>query len=1097
MTADFPQTDHVGERWKTLRLLASTVSPTLLETSLIVSRVSMPDLIRQQLATPSEWLSEILKTMTIMLIKLQRTFWGEIKEDSDIYDAIIKQICEHHVFQSVMKIAREGNVGKILQRDGSRYPEDKLMAKIKSILEWMYPYWSSLRQSPVEHRMTEKILDTTFGYFQMDTWGVMSRAYCAELGLQMIEQCLSDDSVPMTKIEEYIPRIVSFAHVDATSLPVIVRHMPKVALNILGDLMDKHTSSVLLAYQSLSIEEPVESSASYQAIWNALMFHIAKQPSNRFVLLLLKSYASIATIDLPNISQQKNLLDTPHVAEQIHTIHNHVLQILSQISLDQETKQALSTEEMIKPLLHLWISPYYELRTWVTQIGNLESFLQTPRILEALNTILQEYMLLFDSELDIFRSIPPLTQVLRASVGLVQSEPDQARTFWDLCWKTNAIVIERGLSWAEIYKPREVVDALIPVLDIGQGLLAHKDTDLAYHHVCSSTESLSHWIYVTRQDVISRLMPLLISLLNLLKGQQLKISVEAYDRLMTAATGVNSSKLSAAEKEALFMALSAHEPTNYIFLNDSDDEEVEWQTVDSVSYAASPVQSSPARQATSFSEPPTEAVRAKLPSRQMTLDQSFANVGLLTPPRPTQPKITNFFGSKDEPHEISDDEFADEYGDIDIEQMVQEGLLDTGVEQSEPMEIDPKPIPENKPKPASNSTPVSKPVPYQPVQIKPTSASKQASYQPVQIKPDFSKSTEHKPHSKRADPNPVYSTSKMQPKKAAVPIEPFKRHQERVYVPKSNQQTYSVTSTGRRLKPPPMGFSKIKHLREELKAEQRMMATAKSPSSAVHRRFVAEQSSSDSSEDEEGGLEGLVDMNNRAAVQAESASLKALFDSKPKRTIQMIDNPTQEYLRLKENRVRAQIRKQKITPNIDPLFKAILAWDLTLQTETPPEHPTYTQVPTVFKSFLEYKRAFEPLLFAESWCQIQRAKEGLSQSDVLERCMVAGRCHTNDFVDITFIMPMHMISNNVSMDDLVCVANHFGQAFFTDSTSLTEGNQVNKAWKKRAFLGKVTSINQTKNMGEVCVRCYFTPDRIAVLNSISPKTHWSILRIMR
>lgn len=34
-------------------------------------------------------------------------------------------------------------------------------------------------------------------------------------------------------------------------------------------------------------------------------------------------------------------------------------------------------------------------------------------------------------------------------------------------------------------------------------------------------------------------------------------------------------------------------------------------------------------------------------------------------------------------------------------------------------------------------------------------------------------------------------------------------------------------------------------------------------------------------------------------------------------------------------------------------------------------------------------------------------------------------------------------------------------------------------------------------MGEVVVRCYFAGDRISILNSISPKTSWNILKIMR
>ncbi|KAG1238692.1 hypothetical protein G6F68_018746 [Rhizopus microsporus] len=118
---------------------------------------------------------------------------------------------------------------------------------------------------------------------------------------------------------------------------------------------------------------------------------------------------------------------------------------------------------------------------------------------------------------------------------------------------------------------------------------------------------------------------------------EMKVSVDAYDRLMTAATGVNACRLSATERERLFMALSAHEPANFIFLNDSDDEEVEWQPINT---AAS---NSPARD--------------QVPSNSHSATQS---------------KITSFFGASEEnPQVISDDEFDAEYGEIDIAQIVE------------------------------------------------------------------------------------------------------------------------------------------------------------------------------------------------------------------------------------------------------------------------------------------------------------------------------------------------------------------------------------------------------------------------------------------
>ncbi|CEJ02391.1 hypothetical protein RMCBS344292_16398 [Rhizopus microsporus] len=1050
----FKATQDMGEFWKALRLVVVSVDSDILKQSLTDSEASMLTLIRTQLSTSSEWLVELLKTMTAMLLKLQSQFWGHIQEDSTPYYNIIKQICEHHVFQTVMKIAREGNTGKILQKDGTQYPEDKLMAKIKSILEWMYPYWSSLRGSPVEREITERILDTTFGYFQMDTWGVMSRAYCAELGLQIIDQCLSDDTVPAKKIEEYIPKVMTFVKTDPSTLPLVVQHMPKAATNLLGDLVDRYTVSVMNVFQHVFpseedfIVEPMAKDSYYQAIWNSVVNSFQKEPfsSQSFFSIFLKAYANVASADIHDLAKQTSNSALPDevlpLAEKLHIIRSHVLQVLHHMpSLDWETRKSMITEgDLVKPLLHLWCSQYPEFQNWVIlfiqphpHMINADIFdaffnLQPSKVIEAFNWIIQEYNSLFHSKLDVFRSIPSFIQVLKFHVSTLTNkyiqtllasnngaaeESGQISLLWDICWKTCHYVFQSGLKWAESYKPREVVDTILPVLDIATNLLHSRQAFerltssdiISYNFMSAAASSLSHWVYVTRQDVINLLVPLLINMLDVLKKAELKISVEAYDRLMAAATGVSTSKLQPVEKEKLFMALSAHEPNNFIFLNDSDEEEVEWQPINTPNR----ISSSPVRETTPVKK------------KQMTLAQSFANATIGSPQRDqVQEKgkdISSFGGDSETPHVVSDDEFEKEYGDIDLTQIDDEWFAPVKEERHDPMDVDLTP--------ASTAAP-------------PSSSETKRQAVPIDV-PRTNISSVKRQAVSIDVPKRDSGVSRQ-----AVSIDVPKRYQPRVYVPETTQQqTYAVTFTGRKLKPPPMGFSKLKSLREEFRAQQRLMATVKSPSASgvINRDDELDNSSSESSDDEGKGLLGLVnDMDNRSAnIKAESASVKALFDTKPK---------------------------------------------------------PYIHVPTTFKSFKEYKTAFEPLLVMETWSQIQRAKESLSQSDVMERCLVVSRCHTNDFVDITFAMPMSLVTNNISIDDLVCIANHFGSAFFNDPTSLTEGTEAMKPWRGRAFLGKVISINQTKNMGEVGIRCYFTSDRISVLNSVSPKTSWSILRIM-
>ncbi|GAN07711.1 hypothetical protein MAM1_0172d07213 [Mucor ambiguus] len=1156
----FEITNDLGEYWKSFRLAIGMASSDMLMICLRESNVSMSNLIQVQLSSSAAWLAEILKTMTAMLLKMQTTFWGEITNNSTIYYDIVKQICEHPVFQGAMQIAREGNTGKILQRDGSRYPDDKLMAKIKSMLEWLYPYWSSLRHTSVEKDITQKILDTTFGYFQMDTWGVMSRAYCAELGLQIIDQCLADDSVPVDKIVDYVEKIMGFAKTDATSLPVLVQHMPVVARNILSDLVDRDSSCLNKAFQTifqtddltseLEDEDIVNSTpkqSPYGPIWTSVKscYNEDVRKYSWLVTLLFKAYANIASSDVPSIvkdveSRNESLsAECKVVLARFADYRAVVAKTLKVICTADWTarKELLTDKDMIQPVLHLLCSPYLEIKQdaarfiqqYPRDMSDQDLFhdffymCQPLKVLEAFNAILREFTALTSSPtLNVFKSVPSLAAFFSIQVHLMTSEPsgylmtliemgpENAKDedgligeFWDVSWRSISIILDKGLQWASQYKPSAVVNLIVPILDTASQMMHSKklferaiaittqqeQAAVTYDHINTMTDSLSHWVYVTRQDMISRLIPLTNTILDTLKKAEVKISMEAYDRFMTAATGVNSSKLTDGERESLFMALSAHEPTNFIFLNDdSDDEDVEWQAVNPSSSQTALKEATVSAMASSASAPsviPSQQ-QPSTRKRQITLDQSFSNVAITSPTRPTTattakattPKITSFFtatATATDPHEISDDEIEEEFADIDYSQMPDEWFDASAVTSSDMQQKQSKPTHFGQDAMQVDDPPV------------------QQQQQQQQQRPSSSASIVHKLGS---DVKPKHT---------------------RFYPAESKQPTFAVTSKGRKLRPPTMGFtSKLKNLREEFRAERRLIATAKSPSAAgiVRQRYGGSQdnssdssdSSSDEGDDDDAGLLGLIsDMDGAtpefkaATVQAESASVKALFDAKPKRTIKLIETPiTNEFLNRKRNaRMLEQKRRQKIAPNIDRLFKTLLSWDITETREIPPyaNASMYDAVPSTFQTFDEYRAVFEPLLMLETWSQLLRAKEQLTQNDVLDRCIVEGRCHTNDFVDVTFGLPMSVITNNLSADDLICVANHFGNQFFDQISSFSTPSN-DHAWKGKAFLGKVMNINQKKNMGEVVVRCYFAGDRISILNSISPKTSWNILKIM-
>ncbi|KAI8983501.1 hypothetical protein BDB01DRAFT_791018 [Pilobolus umbonatus] len=1122
----------LGEFWKTFKIVCNALSPELLQRCISLSGIYMPELIKNQLSTNVDWLGELLKTMTTMLLKLQSNFWGTIGTDSSPYYDIIKDICDHSVFQMAMNIAREGNTGKVLQRDGSPYPDDKLMAKIKSMLEWIYPYWSSLRGSPVENDITKMILSTVFGYFQKSVWGIMTKAYCAELGLQIIDQCLEDNRISIDRINEYISNIVVFANITPSTLPVLVQRMPIAAREVIIEVVDRFTNGL---HDTFGFLHQMEDSnkpdlTEYVSMWKHIRPSFDNDIKNTpwLVNLIFKAYSNVAMIDSPTLFVQKKSgkmsVEGKAIYTHIHEISGLVTKVLKEVaSTDWDTRRnILNDPDMSKPILHLLISHQPAIKsaaiTFVQKdaIENVDLdlvfsdfyYTEPMAVLEAANSVLREYNDLMNMKLDLFSMLPSITQFLYILIKILTNssggylitlmdsktaidEDNLVGTLWDACWRAISITLDSCLKWAETYKPRSVIDAILPALDAGNLLIhgRHYFNEVASRSTLSEAEgqellrfdsfipllnALSQWIYVNRTELLSKLIPLTLNLLDILRTKQTKITVEAFDAFMTAATGVNATKLSTEDKEALFTALSAHEPTNFIFLNDSDDEDVEWQSIAHIpTDTPSPQRSMPAVESKA---PPKNTQKV----RQVTLDQSFGYATTTSPLRPSTHKtnrITTYFGANsntsvstptnisgtkidttdffdDGNNQIDEADFFDD--DIDYSQVPEEWFGDNKVQRKEPVSI----------------------VPYS--------------------------DSSHKPKSKV--PSVSDRFKKMQSNSA-------KANRTRVF-PQTKQPTFAVTTTGRKLKPPSMGFSKMQGLKAEFRAERRLLATAKSPSAAnVVRQSYGNYSddntssgSSDEGEDDTTGLMGLVyDMDGgkdpyssivKSNVKAESASVKALFESKPRRTIKLLDTPgINTTPQKKVDAVEEYKKRLKIPPDISNLFKKIFSWDIMHQGELPPNvnESAYCRVPDTFSSFEEYRKTFEPLLIIETWTQVIRAKESLAESEVMSSCKLENRCHINDFVDISFSAPMSTISNSISLDDLVCIANHFGANFFKESAIGQDGS---KLWNGKCFLGKVMSISQKRNMGEVVIRSYFPSDCILLLNSLSPKTAWDILRVM-
>ena len=345
-------------------------------------------------------------------------------------------------------------------------------------------------------------------------------------------------------------------------------------------------------------------------------------------------------------------------------------------------------------------------------------------------------------------------------------------------------------------------------------------------------------------------------------------------------------------------------------------------------------------------------------------------------------------------------------------------------------------------------------------------------------------------------------------------------HAPRFSVQPTKPTAYAVTSTGRKLKPPPMGFSKMRALRDEFHAEQKLVAAAKSPSASISNRKRGDatngsnsssSSEGESSSDEDSGLQDLVKdidktsknnknpPDNKNLAEEERASMKALFEKPMRRSAQLIDTPATKYFLEKKKKIQeADRRRQKIRPDIDPFYKSVLSWDITKRTEIPPDTPkdTYQTIKDRYESFEEYLKVFQSLLLLETWMQVMRAKDALQDYNIIDRCVLDSRCHVNDFVDVTMNLAVPS-ANTLALDDLVCVANHFGGDFFNQELDFIRTDDKPSNWHGHLFLGKITTIVAKMNFSHVTMRCYFPAHRIKTLNALSPKSTWRMLKLTR
>lgn len=1156
----------LSDRWKAFRATMGILSQ---EKARSLINIPFSRFLQQQLLKQTAPIPEIIKSLPDLTRKLGEAFWDLENNPNKDFENLITQICEHNGFQETIKIAQAENAGNVKQLDGSAYPEEKLVVRFRGFIVWLYHLWLSLPASNKE-QPTDKVYRLLFGYFQLDNWCDNFKACCAELGAQMVRDSVenSGDKEGYTDLSDHAMVLAAFAASSTQGKPQSLKDAPPKTAETVSVLLRRESiwlreSMVAQCKGEKTAQEPT------LTMWQGL-YNLYTRPNYidlRMTLLVIELYSGVASVDFTvHEKATPDLQKTFKKMQMVHKTVEYSLKILAELRWSG-WKQFLDNLDTLYSMLKLVCHPLDNIR--IAALKALTAHLiGKPTIAKAFSQMYdaspQKFLTVFNTLLDNYNDyafqhdtvvasnavVPlndillPLTQALTGRGGYLEKmaatrNPERAgeqsivKHFWKASWKAVDLVFVKALRWAETLSPSTVLACINPMFDIAATLtssrslfqnainaVSQKQSETAcrleYDVVNTAVDSISQWIFLNRESVFKKLVSLLTNMLHELQLVHLKISVESYERLMGAVVGSSSTLMTTEDKQHLFIddkkqlftALSAHEPANNIYLQDSSDEEIiEWQTVDTTSRA------SPQRFSPSPTPPkPSTTTGLKPILRQAKLEHAFSRASEVSGQN-TRQKITTYFASTNkqleeakqssryvaEPEPEPEQKPMVEDMPMNIDQVNDEGAADDYFDDFDDFDFSQIPDDWFDAKDTTGAaeqqdlSPRSDPTAFggrlSSTASTPSTSKKKLSSMAEAIQKQWQQQQEARQQASKKVMHPAATPTQQGPR----------------FVPQATKPTtYAVTSTGRKLKPPSMGFSKMKALREEFRAERRLTAATKAPSamatSSQKRKHQDDGSSSDSSSsDDEGGSSGLSELvkdmtRSKEAIEAEKASMRALFEAPKKRSIKLLENPDAQLRTAKKMKMQIiEQRRKRVTPDIQRLYKSILSWDVTSNTEVPPDTPTsiYTKVPDKFTSYQDYISVFEPLLLLEVWMQLLRSREMLNENDIVDRCILHERCHVSDFVDLTFEVSISAM-NTFLQDDLICVANHFGADFFrrsdTKITSMRPGGY---------FLGKVQSTSQRQGIASITVRTFFPPDRITLLNSLSPKSSWRIVRMFR
>jgi hypothetical protein len=1136
-------TDQAGEYWKAFRYISSYVSSPTLLVWLRSSPVNVESLIYSHLEDGSMWFHEVLKVFTTLLSKLKEQFWSSPPTNLSNYTAYVERVFGNRVFRNLMHLLSQGEDKTVVyQKDGTPIPIEKVTVRLNGVLEWIFPYWRSFAHTAIYDKMTSSILEYLFNIFQQSDVPALVRARCVDTGLSIISESITiSGHPPLTDMNRYATLILSAClrsdnnTIDAKSA---------IGQRLIHQIIHSDATVIRNAYlqlyetRSLSQKDESQSLGICDGLWKALCemnYDFSNKWHVDMFASIIESHSIIGALDIEVIQvfEKSDLLQAKaqFALNSLMVIRNSVHIVLQSV-LDRHTSSLsdiFKNETVLLYVLHFLASPDREIRidsvSMFREAYNEEAFFNclmkyfqiSPNIaLDAMIQLMTNMNEMIDHGCNTFGAVTPLfstlTSLVNALVGNEDSllfnvitsgdlslagDQDRLQKLWSVTWTCIGKTTKVALTWAQNYRPKEVIRAILPVLQIASQMIGTfrtfeqivqmKDTQisnaqgwssqsiskLSYNELAKALDPLSDWIFVTSHDVLRLLVPLLIMSLKRLTQTQVKIASDTYDRLMGAATGAAESRVVPNEKEDLFLALSPHDPTNTVFFDESDDEDMYWEATPTDTFKPNFLDSSLlASTSTERSSPsiPLSPIPSAKKLRQPTLAESFAATS-------KQPSVATTSSRSQSGQERNQMKLTDY-----IAKQKKNAIEISDDDSKETNNV------QNQPKPSSHKDDFEDDV-FDDIDL---------SQIPEEwFDAESTKVSDEVAGDKATEKIKNRQLELINAAKANMLAKKQSR-QPRVHV-QPNASTYAVAPSrggipGRKLQPPTMGLSKLQALRRDFKTTTTNYRV--SSNSPRNTSGQSTQQDSDDSEEESAFAELVSDFDKSKKAHAPEEKLsETLFSNQPRRTIKLIDVPINagaNFLEKKAQMQRNLERKKKVKPSLRGLHKTILSWDVTVEGDVPPgaSMSMYKRVPQSFSDIDDYTGVFEPLLLLEVWMQLLRAKEEATESDVIDNCMIESRCNIDEFVDVTIQMTLAS-ARALAVDDLVFIANHFGSTFFN------KADPQNKKFIGKGFLSKVKSTVYKRDLADVTVRCYFAPSQMTMLNSLAPKSIWRALKLSR